>query len=119
MWVPLGQTAVPLTHASGARQVKLMEASLRVGRSSGVQVASCVRLLRAEVRSAETVGPVLVHVVTEKGRGYLPAETAQDKMHGVVKFDPRTGKQVQVGRTGNWARSRGLKIIGKSLDAGA
>lgn len=51
-----------------------------------------------EVKSAETVGPVLVHVVTEKGRGYLPAETAQDKMHGVVKFDPRTGKQVQVRR---------------------
>ncbi len=41
---------------------------------------------------------MLVHVVTEKGRGYLPAETAQDKMHGVVKFDPRTGKQVQVRR---------------------
>lgn len=30
-----------------------------------------------EVRSADTVGPVLVHVITEKGRGYLPAETAQ------------------------------------------
>jgi 1-deoxy-D-xylulose-5-phosphate synthase len=36
---------------------------------------------------------VLIHVITEKGRGYLPAETASDKMHGVVKFDPRTGKQ--------------------------
>ena len=47
------------------------------------------------MKSAETVGPVLVHVVTEKGRGYLPAESAQDKMHGVVKFDPRTGQQVQ------------------------
>ena len=30
-----------------------------------------------EVRSADTVGPVLIHVITEKGRGYLPAETAQ------------------------------------------
>ncbi|MEW5314267.1 MAG: hypothetical protein WDW38_005778 [Sanguina aurantia] len=49
-----------------------------------------------EVRSAETVGPVLVHLVTEKGRGYLPAETAQDKMHGVGKFDPQTGTQVAV-----------------------
>ena len=36
---------------------------------------------------------MLIHVITEKGRGYLPAETAADKMHGVVKFDPRTGKQ--------------------------
>lgn len=50
----------------------------------------------AEVKSAETVGPVLVHIVTEKGRGYLPAETAQDKMHGVVKFDPKTGQQYTV-----------------------
>jgi deoxyxylulose-5-phosphate synthase len=40
---------------------------------------------------------VLIHVITEKGRGYLPAETAQDKMHGVVKFDVRTGQQVKAG----------------------
>ena len=39
------------------------------------------------------MGPVLIHVITEKGKGYLPAETAADKMHGVVQFDPRTGKQ--------------------------
>ncbi|MEQ1929172.1 MAG: 1-deoxy-D-xylulose-5-phosphate synthase [Parvularculaceae bacterium] len=38
-------------------------------------------------------GPVLVHVVTKKGKGYAPAETAADKGHGVVKFDPATGKQ--------------------------
>jgi deoxyxylulose-5-phosphate synthase len=50
-----------------------------------------------EVRSAETVGPVLIHVVTEKGRGYSPAEMSQDRMHGVVKFDPKTGQQFTVG----------------------
>jgi 1-deoxy-D-xylulose-5-phosphate synthase len=38
---------------------------------------------------------VLLHVVTEKGRGYLPAETASDKMHGVTKYDTVTGKQVK------------------------
>jgi 1-deoxy-D-xylulose-5-phosphate synthase len=38
-------------------------------------------------------GPVLVHVVTQKGRGYAPAEAAADKYHGVVKFDPATGQQ--------------------------
>ncbi|MBY0423526.1 MAG: 1-deoxy-D-xylulose-5-phosphate synthase [Parvularculaceae bacterium] len=38
-------------------------------------------------------GPVLVHVVTQKGKGYAPAEAAADKGHGVVKFDPATGKQ--------------------------
>ena len=49
----------------------------------------------AEIRSTETVGPVLLHVVTEKGRGYLPAETASDKMHGVTQYDTITGKQVK------------------------
>ncbi|KAI5419336.1 hypothetical protein KIW84_043484 [Lathyrus oleraceus] len=38
-------------------------------------------------------GPVLIHIVTEKGKGYAPAEAAADKMHGVVKFDPKTGHQ--------------------------
>ena len=32
-------------------------------------------------------GPILVHVVTQKGKGYAPAEAATDKYHGVVKFD--------------------------------
>ena len=45
------------------------------------------------VRDAEDAGPVLVHVVTQKGRGYAPAEAAADKYHGVVKFDPKTGQQ--------------------------
>lgn len=39
------------------------------------------------------MGPVLLHIVTEKGRGYLPAESASDKMHGVVPYDTVTGKQ--------------------------
>ena len=47
----------------------------------------------AEIKTTETVGPVLLHVVTEKGRGYLPAESASDKMHGVVPYDTVTGKQ--------------------------
>ena len=38
-------------------------------------------------------GPVLVHVVTQKGKGYAPAEASADKYHGVVKFDVITGKQ--------------------------
>jgi 1-deoxy-D-xylulose-5-phosphate synthase len=37
--------------------------------------------------------PVLVHVVTQKGHGYAPAESADDKYHAVVKFDVVTGKQ--------------------------
>jgi len=38
-------------------------------------------------------GPILVHVVTKKGKGYAPAEAASDKYHGVQKFDVVSGKQ--------------------------
>jgi 1-deoxy-D-xylulose-5-phosphate synthase len=46
------------------------------------------------VRDAEE-GPILVHVVTQKGKGYAPAEAAADKYHGVVKFDVVTGTQMK------------------------
>src|SRR6202012_4930915 len=39
--------------------------------------------------------PVLVHVVTHKGKGYAPAEAAADKLHAVVKFDVVTGQQAK------------------------
>ncbi|MCL4104867.1 UNVERIFIED_CONTAM: hypothetical protein GTU68_018574 [Idotea baltica] len=38
-------------------------------------------------------GPILIHAITKKGKGYAPAETAQDKGHGVSKFDLVTGEQ--------------------------
>lgn len=43
------------------------------------------------VRDADDAKPVLIHVVTQKGRGYAPAEAAADKYHGVGKFDVVTG----------------------------
>jgi 1-deoxy-D-xylulose-5-phosphate synthase len=46
------------------------------------------------VRDAKE-GPILVHIVTQKGKGYAPAEASNDKYHGVVKFDVATGKQVK------------------------
>eukprot|EP01037_Dinobryon_pediforme_P048691 gene48691-biopygen19362 len=39
-------------------------------------------------------GPILVHVVTQKGKGYAPAEAAPDKLHGVNAFDVISGRQV-------------------------
>ncbi len=45
------------------------------------------------VRDADIDRPVLVHVVTKKGKGYAPAENSADKYHGVVKFDVITGAQ--------------------------
>ncbi|MDT3683844.1 MAG: 1-deoxy-D-xylulose-5-phosphate synthase [Pseudorhodoplanes sp.] len=46
------------------------------------------------VRDAES-GPILLHVVTQKGKGYGPAEISADKYHGVVKFDVATGAQAK------------------------
>ncbi|CAN8231973.1 unnamed protein product [Cochlearia groenlandica] len=63
-----------------------------IGPVDGHNVDDLVSILK-EVKSARTTGPVLIHVVTEKGRGYPYAERADDKYHGVVKFDPATGKQ--------------------------
>ncbi len=40
-------------------------------------------------------GPILVHVVTQKGKGYAPAENSADKYHGVQKFDIITGEQAK------------------------
>jgi 1-deoxy-D-xylulose-5-phosphate synthase len=46
------------------------------------------------VRDAEE-GPILIHVVTKKGKGYAPAEQSADKYHGVQKFDVITGTQAK------------------------
>ena len=46
-------------------------------------------------RDADLNGPVLVHVVTQKGKGYAPAENSTDKYHGVSKFDVITGVQAK------------------------
>ncbi len=46
-------------------------------------------------RDADLNGPVLVHVVTQKGKGYAPAESSDDKYHGVAKFDVITGVQAK------------------------
>jgi 1-deoxy-D-xylulose-5-phosphate synthase len=42
---------------------------------------------------ARATGPVLIHVITKKGKGYAPAEQARDKGHATAKFDVLTGKQ--------------------------
>jgi len=62
-----------------------------VGPVDGHNVEALVEVLE-NVRDAEE-GPILVHAVTKKGKGYGPAENAADKYHGVVKFDIVSGKQ--------------------------
>lgn len=65
-----------------------------VGPVDGHNLDDLVHIFK-KLKSMETPGAVLVHIVTEKGKGYHPAEIAADKMHGVVKFDTQTGKQLK------------------------
>ena len=62
-----------------------------VGPIDGHNLDHLLPVLR-NVRDAKN-GPMLVHVVTQKGKGYAPAEASADRYHGVVKFDVATGKQ--------------------------
>jgi len=62
-----------------------------VGPIDGHDMGQLVPVLR-NVRDGEE-GPVLIHVVTQKGKGYTPAEEAADKYHGVAKFNVVTGEQ--------------------------
>ena len=64
-----------------------------VGPVDGHDVEALVEVLE-NVRDAE-IGPMLVHVVTHKGKGYGPAESSADKYHGVVKFDVVSGVQAK------------------------
>jgi 1-deoxy-D-xylulose-5-phosphate synthase len=65
-----------------------------VGPIDGHNIEHLVPVLR-NVRDSEADGPFLIHVVTQKGRGYPPAEAAADKFHGVTKFDVVSGAQAK------------------------
>src|SRR5215475_10698728 len=64
-----------------------------VGPIDGHNIDHLLPVLR-NVRDAKN-GPILLHVVTQKGKGYAPAEASADKYHGVVKFDVATGAQAK------------------------
>ncbi len=63
-----------------------------IGPVDGHNLDHLLPILR-NVRDGEHEGPVLIHTITQKGKGYAPAENSKDKMHGVKKFDVVTGAQ--------------------------
>ncbi len=65
-----------------------------VGPIDGHNLDHLLPVLR-NVRDAEESGPILVHAITQKGRGYAPAEAASDKLHAVSRFNVVTGEQVK------------------------
>ncbi len=95
----------PLRHASkrieeGAR-VSLGGGSLfeemgfyYIGPVDGHDLPNLLKILR-NVKQSNHEGPILIHALTQKGKGYDPAEQASDFMHGVKKFDVETGKPVR------------------------
>ncbi|WP_444665937.1 1-deoxy-D-xylulose-5-phosphate synthase [Cereibacter changlensis] len=64
-----------------------------IGPVDGHDMPSLLATLRAA--RARTTGPVLIHAITVKGKGFAPAELAEDKYHGVSKFNPVTGEQAK------------------------
>jgi len=65
-----------------------------VGPIDGHNLDHLLPVLR-NVREAEEAGPILVHAITQKGKGYGPAEKSPDKYHGVSKFNVITGEQAK------------------------
>jgi 1-deoxy-D-xylulose-5-phosphate synthase len=63
-----------------------------VGPIDGHNMDHLLPVLR-NLRDTEHKGPFLIHAVTQKGKGYAPAETSGDKYHGVQKFNVVTGEQ--------------------------
>ena len=65
-----------------------------VGPVDGHDVDNLVQILE-NVKNSNHQGPVLIHVRTQKGKGYKPAEDSGDKYHGVSKFNVSTGEQIK------------------------
>lgn len=63
-----------------------------IGPVDGHDLDTLLPILR-NIRDTKHDGPILLHAITKKGKGYPPAENAADKMHGVTKFDVITGTQ--------------------------
>ncbi|MDG1531459.1 MAG: 1-deoxy-D-xylulose-5-phosphate synthase [Paracoccaceae bacterium] len=95
---------LPEPFQEGARRAKEMLKGMTVGGTlfeelgfsylgpiDGHDLDQLLPVLRT-VKTRAT-GPILIHVITQKGKGYAPAEAARDKGHGVSKFDVVTGKQ--------------------------
>lgn len=65
-----------------------------VGPVDGHNMDHLLPILRS-ARDSKNPNPILIHVKTQKGKGYAPAEARADKMHGVKKFDVVTGEQAK------------------------
>jgi 1-deoxy-D-xylulose-5-phosphate synthase len=84
-----------------------------LGPIDGHDMGQLLPVLRAA--RARASGPMLIHVLTRKGKGYAPAETSADKYHGVAKFNVASGEQAK-GKSNAPAYT---KVFGETLTAEA
>jgi 1-deoxy-D-xylulose-5-phosphate synthase len=78
-----------------------------LGPIDGHNISAVIDVLK---RAKTTVGPVIVHVITKKGKGYLPAEKNPDKYHGIGPFIQENGKLIK-----NKKKKTYTEIFGESL----
>ena len=72
--------------SGGARACLFEELGLfYIGPVDGHNMEDLVHILE-KVKAIPSLGPVFIHIITEKGKGYAPAEVAADKMHGTYKY---------------------------------
>lgn len=79
-----------------------------IGPVDGHDIKKLVHILN-KIKKIE--GPVLLHVITQKGRGYKPAEVYPSKFHGVGKFDVKTGRMMSLGSGETYSKVFSKKLI--------
>lgn len=77
------------------------------GPIDGHNIAGLIRVFN-EVKSLN--GPILVHVLTKKGKGYSPAEDNASQFHGLGKFDPQTGQAIKEEGTATYTQVFGRTV---------
>ncbi len=83
-------------HALGSSSGSMFEelGFYYIGPVDGHNLEDLLAIL-SNVRDSSHEGPFLIHTITRKGKGYKPAETAVDRMHGVSRFDISTGNPIK------------------------
>ncbi len=85
-----------------------------IGPVDGHNLDHLLPILR-NARDTKHDGPLLIHAITRKGHGYLPAENSADKMHGVKKFDVITGAQISSAGKSKPGAPTYTKVFAQSL----
>lgn len=80
-----------------------------IGPINGHNIEELVRTFNA-VKDSMPMRPVIIHVITEKGHGYSPAEEAPEKFHGLSRFDPETGESLKTSESLTFSSALGKAV---------